>query len=153
MRSQRMAYPVKGSYILLIQLPEEQTIKAGSVLDTYFPTGYYAYVGSAMGGLKPRLNHHLKENKKPHWHIDYLLQKASIHGVIVCQTKDRAECIIAQALSHQFNSILGFGSTDCHCRSHLFFSANESQKKSTIMTTLNLLPIDKRIHLLGSPQK
>jgi len=35
---------MKGSYILLVQLPEEQVIKAGSVLDNYFPSGYYAYV-------------------------------------------------------------------------------------------------------------
>jgi len=141
---------MKGSYILLIQLHQEQRITIGSVPDNYFPSGYYAYVGSAMGGLKSRLNRHLKKDKRPHWHIDYLLQKASISGIILCQTEERGECLIAQALNHQFNSIPGFGSSDCKCRSHLFFSADETRMKSSIMATLNSLPIDKRIHLVGS---
>ena len=127
---------MKGSYILLIKLPEEQTIIIGSLQTRHFPRGYYAYVGSAMSGFKSRLRHHLKSNKKLHWHIDYLVEKASITGVILCETNDRAECTIAQALDHQFNSIPGFGCSDCRCRSHLFFSANESQKKSDIMAIL-----------------
>ena len=144
---------MKGSYILLIRLPKGQTINAGSVPDNYFPSGYYAYVGSAMGGLKSRLNRHLKKDKRPQWHIDYLLQKAPISGIILCQAEERVECLIAQALSHQFDSILGFGSSDCKCRSHLFFSADENRMKSTILATLNSLPIDKRIHLVGFFQK
>ena len=140
---------MKGSYILLIRLPEGQTIKAGSVPDNYFPSGYYAYVGSAMGGLKSRLNRHLRKDKRPHWHIDYLLPKAPISGIILCPAEARVECLIAQALSHQFDSIPGFGSSDCKCRSHLFFSDNENRMKSTIMATLNSLPIDKRIHVVG----
>ena len=134
---------MKGSYVLLIQLPEEQTITTGSLKAIYFPRGYYAYVGSAMGGFKSRLNRHLKSNKKPHWHIDYLLEKASISEIILCGTKGRAECAIAQALSCQFDSIPGFGSSDCKCRSHLFFATDKM--KPTIMATLNLLGIKPRL--------
>ena len=130
---------MKGSYVLLIQLPEEQTITIGSLKAIYFPRGYYAYVGSAMGGFKSRLNRHLKSNKKPHWHIDYLLEKASISEIILCETNDRMECTIAQALTGQFDSIPGFGSSDCKCRSHLFFATDKM--KTTIMATLNSLPI------------
>ena len=127
---------MKGSYILLIKLPKEQTITIGSLKALHFPGGYYAYVGSAMSGFKTRISRHLKSNKKRHWHIDYLLEKASITGIILGETNDRAECAITQALGHQFNSVPGFGCGDCGCRSHLFFSANESQMKSTIMATL-----------------
>ncbi len=137
---------MKGSYILLIPLPEGQMIKAGGLPDTYFPSGCYAYVGSAMGGFTSRLNRHLKQNRKPLWHIDYLLQKANISGIALCETDDRVECVIAQALSHQFDCIPGFGSSDCKCLSHLFFSADENQMKQTILATLNSLPISKRIH-------
>ena len=44
---------MKGSYILLIKLPEEQTVTIGSLQALHFPGGYYAYVGSArlMTGL------------------------------------------------------------------------------------------------------
>ncbi len=128
---------MKGSYVLLIKLPEEQTIAIGSRQARHFLGGYYAYVGSAMGGFKARLSHHLKENKKPRWHIDYLLQKASITSIILCQTEHRAECTIAQALSRQFDSIPGFGSSDCKCRSHLFLATDEM--KATIIATLHLL--------------
>lgn len=127
---------MKGSYVLLIQLPKEQTITTGSLKAVHFPGGYYAYVGSAMSGFKTRISRHLKSNKKRHWHIDYLLDKASITGIIRSETTARAECTIAQALSRQFDSVPGFGCSDCRCHSHLFFSANESQIKSTIMAIL-----------------
>jgi len=83
---------VKGSYILLIQLSEQQRLIIGSLKAFHFPRGYYAYVGSAMGGFKSRLSHYLSSNKKPHWHIDYLLQKASIIGIVLSETSDRMEC-------------------------------------------------------------
>jgi len=130
-----------GSYILLIKLPEEKTISIGSLKSVHFHRGYYAYVGSAMGGFKARLNRHLKESKKPHWHIDYLLQKASITGIILCETEHRVECTIAQALKCQLDSVPGFGSSDCHCRSHLFFASSEKKMKSIIKTTLDSLGI------------
>jgi Uri superfamily endonuclease len=134
---------VKGSYILLIELPEEKTITIGSLKDICFPGGYYAYVGSAMSGLKSRLSRHHKQSKRHHCHIDYLLQKASITGIIICETKDRVECAIAQALSHQFDSIPGFGCSDCRCRSHLFFATNEM--KSEVIAILNLLGMEPRL--------
>ncbi len=130
---------MKGSYVLLIQLPEEKVVTIGSLKDVHLPDGYYAYVGSAMKGIKSRLSHHFKESKRPHWHIDYLLKIASITGVILCESEDRMECTIAQALSQQYDSIPGFGSTDCHCRSHLFSATNEM--KIDVMSTLNSLGI------------
>ncbi len=127
---------MKGSYVLLIQLPKEQTITIGSLKALHFPRGYYAYVGSAMSGFKTRISRHLKSNKKLHWHIDYLLEKAPITGIILGESIARAECTIAQALSRQFDFVPGFGCSDCRCHSHLFFSTNESQMKSTIMAIL-----------------
>lgn len=134
---------MKGSYILLIELPEKQIITVGSLKTICFLRGYYAYVGSAMGRFKPRLSYHLKGNKKPHWHVDYLLQKASITDIILCETSERIECIIAQALKSQFNFIPGFGASDCKCESHLFFAPWEM--KSTIMPTLNHLGIKPKL--------
>jgi Uri superfamily endonuclease len=135
----------KGSYILLMTLPEGSQIKAGRLADTYFPAGFYAYVGSAMGGFASRLNRHCKKNKKRHWHIDYLLERAALSDVILCETEVKVECAIAQALSRQFSSIPGFGSSDCKCPSHLFLAANESQLESGILATLDTLPVAKRM--------
>ncbi len=136
---------MKGSYILLIKLPEEETITIGRLPSWHFHRGCYAYVGSAMGGLKTRLKHHLKENKKPHWHIDYLLQKAALTSIILCETEHRVECIIAQALKCRLGSVPGFGSSDCHCGSHLFFASSEKRMKTILMTTLDSLGIQPRL--------
>jgi Uri superfamily endonuclease len=136
---------VKGSYILLIALPKEQTITIGSLKAVHFSGGYYAYVGSAMGGIKSRLSHHLKGSKKHHWHIDYFLEKAYLNGIILCQSQTKVECTIAQALTHQFDCVPGFGSSDCKCNSHLFFAPDEEQMKSTIMEILNLLGMQPRL--------
>ena len=136
---------MKGSYVLLIELSEKQIIAIGNLKAVHFHRGGYAYVGSAMGGFKSRLNRHLKGNKSPRWHIDYLLQQAPISDIILCETKDRVECAIAQALSRQFESIPGFGSSDCKCRSHLFFTADERQMKSKVMTNIGSLSIKPRL--------
>ena len=132
---------MKGSYVLIIELPEEQEIAVGSLKVLHFPCGSYAYVGSALGGLKPRLNRHLQRNKKLRWHIDYLLQKESISSIIICETEDRVECAIAQALSRQFDSIISFGSSDCKCSSHIFYDAEEmGQEIMTVLCSLGMKP-------------
>ena len=141
-----MSLPIRGSYILLLKLPEDKTISFGSRQGVHFPRGYYAYVGSAMGGFKARINHHLKGAKKPHWHIDYLLPEATITSIILGETKDRTECVIAQALDHQLETIPGFGASDCQCSSHLFFASTENTRNLTIMKTLGSLGISPIPH-------
>ena len=136
---------MKGSYILIMHLSEQQTISIGSLSEVYFPGVHYAYVGSALGGVKARLSHHLNRNKKSHWHIDYLLQKASITDIIVGESEDRVECAVAQALSAQFDYIPGFGASDCRCPSHLFFVTENTQIKSAIMTTFESLAISPKL--------
>jgi Uri superfamily endonuclease len=136
---------VKGSYVLLIGLSEEQTIDIGSLKTIHFSGGCYAYVGSAMGGIESRLSHHLKGSKKPHWHIDYLLENAAINGIIICQSQNRVECTIARALSRQLDAIAGFGSSDCKCKSHLFFAPNQEQLKSTIIAIIKSLDMQPRL--------
>lgn len=138
-----------GSYILLIKLTEEKEIAVGGWQSIPFRDGYYAYVGSAMGGLQARIKRHLKRDKKLHWHIDYLLQKANVTGVILCETWDRVECTIARGLKPQLDSISGFGCSDCQCSSHLFFAANEEDMKSVIMATLDSLDMQPGSYLTG----
>ena len=140
MCSQKAVPASKGSYVLLIQLPREQLIAVGSLKGVHFPRGYYAYVGSALGGFKSRLRRHLQRDKRPRWHIDYLLQKATVDDIIICQSEDRSECTIAQALGSQFDSVPGFGSSDCQCHSHLFMAGGEM--KSRAMEILNSLGLE-----------
>ena len=136
---------IKGSYVLLISLPEDILITIGRLPVKHFGQGYYAYVGSAMSGLKARLDRHLRGNKKLRWHIDYLLQKASITGIIICETERKVECDIAQALQLQFDSVTGFGSSDCRCSSHLFFFADDVKMKPTLLGTIKEMDMQPRL--------
>ena len=127
----------RGSYVLLICLDEEKVINVGSLGDTRFSAGFYAYVGSAMNRLKARLERHLRSEKRRHWHIDYLLEKAVVIDMAVRDTDERVECLIARALGNDFQSIPGFGSSDCRCRSHLFFEPEEGRIRNGIRYSIN----------------
>ncbi|MDD2778249.1 MAG: GIY-YIG nuclease family protein [Methanocellales archaeon] len=109
---------MKGSYILLIELPESTEIQVGRLGKINFQTGFYAYVGSALGGLEARIGRHLRKEKKLHWHIDLFLTLARIKEVYVGGGK---ECDIAKRMADYFDFIGGFGSSDCDCESHLFY--------------------------------
>ncbi|OGO22262.1 MAG: hypothetical protein A2Z28_04825 [Chloroflexi bacterium RBG_16_51_9] len=135
---------MKGIYLLLIELPEEQAIAVGSLGLVHFSRGYYAYVGSALGGFKSRLNRHLRKDKIPKWHIDYLLQKATIRSIIICETEERVECSIAQALHRQFEAIPRFGSSDCRCPSHLFFDTRKKPITEGSLAAVKSLSLEVR---------
>ena len=112
----------RGTYILLIELPRGVHLKVGARGILAFPQGFYAYCGSAMGGIGARINRHLRREKKIRWHVDYLLEKGRVKRVIYAPTHERLECQLAQRLGEVFHSFPGFGSSDCHCPSHLLFS-------------------------------
>lgn len=66
---------MKGCYCLIIKLNQNSRIKIGKKLGfIQFEKGYYVYVGSAMNSLESRLKRHLSNDKKLHWHVDYLLK-------------------------------------------------------------------------------
>jgi sugar fermentation stimulation protein A len=112
----------RGTYILLIELPRGVHLKVGALGFLEFPQGFYAYCGSAMGGLGGRINRYVRRKKKIRWHVDYLLAKGRASRVLYALTNERLECQLADGLGHVFNNYPGFGSSDCHCQSHLFFS-------------------------------
>ena len=113
---------VKGTYALLVHVPYDLTTSVGGLGTVEFKAGYYAYVGSALGGLEARVRRHLRREKKARWHVDYLLARARAVDVIVARSEVKRECAVAQELAKRFPSIQGFGSSDCSCKSHLFYS-------------------------------
>lgn len=120
-----------GSYVLLIRLDQARMIAAGRRPRQRFAAGHYAYVGSALNGLQARLERHLREEKRLHWHIDYLLLEARIVEIVTCQSQQRTECAIATSLAERFDAIADFGASDCRCRSHLFHSRGKMKAKVT----------------------
>ncbi|MBM3118280.1 MAG: GIY-YIG nuclease family protein [Chloroflexi bacterium] len=130
--SKLIASPAKGEYILILELTADRIINVGRLGAISFPKGFYAYVGSALGGFKSRINRHLVEDKKPKWHIDYLLNEARILQVILHETEQRLECLLSQALANELLSIAGFGSSDCQCRSHLYFASHRPNLEMSV---------------------
>ncbi|MDY6953202.1 MAG: DNA/RNA nuclease SfsA [Thermodesulfobacteriota bacterium] len=113
----------RGSYLLLLRLEKKRTIMVGQLKKLQFSKGYYIYVGSAMGNLSARMARHRRKDKSRHWHIDYLTEKAEGVTPIPVRSSQRLECDMAKALSAIMESgPAGFGSSDCKCPTHLFWS-------------------------------
>ena len=111
---------MKGCYVLIIELKENKSIQISKIGKIFFKKGFYAYIGSALNGLEQRINRHIRNKKKIHWHIDYLLQHGKIMKVFYKENNKREECIIAIKFKVKLMSISNFGCSDCKCSSHLF---------------------------------
>jgi len=126
------------SYILEIKLREDIKLLIGKLGLVGFRRGFYFYVGSAKKNLLSRIGRHLKKDKKRFWHIDYFLSsdKVSIRNIWASSKK---ECVLSCAfLKRNFSYIEDFGSSDCKCRSHLFFSKDRLSELKRFLGKLNL---------------
>ena len=121
---------MKGSYIIVIFLPIDKIIEIGALGELSFPSGFYNYIGSAMGNastsLENRIKRHISppEDKKIHWHIDYLLkdQECLIKRIYIIPSQQRLECFLAREIQEvSDSSVTNFGSSDCECESHLLY--------------------------------
>lgn len=115
-----------GTYLLALSLPERAEITIGRLGCFAFQSGWYAYTGSALGpgGLEARLARHSRKNKRTHWHIDYLLECATLKHAWQVECMERLECAWATAICQLPGvqmPITGFGSSDCRCPTHLFY--------------------------------
>ena len=125
-----MSESSKGTYVLVLRLEGSEEITIGKLGTFTFPSGYYLYVGSALGpgGLEARLARHRRRGKKLRWHIDYLLERARLVEVWGVASTDRLECLWAQAARQLPGAeipVPGFGSSDCRCPSHLIYLARK----------------------------
>lgn len=111
----------KGTYLLVLKLEKSKTIQIGKLGNLFFRKGFYIYVGSAMRGLSSRIKRHIGLKKKRHWHIDKFRQKTLFCYALSRYSSSKTECIIARTLSRITEWMIPrFGSSDCHCKSHLF---------------------------------
>ncbi|MCW4005125.1 MAG: GIY-YIG nuclease family protein [Candidatus Bathyarchaeota archaeon] len=113
---------MEGIYTLLIQVGRDVTLKIGALGEKTFVEGLYVYVGSAQRNLRQRVERHLRKEKRLFWHIDYLLNDECVEVVKVFYMRgDKAqECQVAKQIAQANESVLGFGCSDCSCKSHLF---------------------------------
>lgn len=112
-----------GTYLLSLYVRRTTIIQIGRLGLIPFRRGWYAYVGSAFGpgGLAARLGRHLRAEKKPHWHIDYLRALAEPRRIWFSTAPQSLEHAWAAGLCRAAVPIPGFGSSDCRCPSHLYY--------------------------------
>jgi sugar fermentation stimulation protein A len=113
----------RGSYLVLLELPKAADIETGALGTIHFRKGWYVYSGSAQKNLSRRVQRHLRKvRKQKHWHIDYLTPYAGIIKAFPVMSYRNLECEMAAALGALGGAgIPAFGSSDCHCASHLYY--------------------------------
>jgi len=112
----------KGFYLLIISLQDGFSFNLRKKRRS-ITKGLYLYIGSAMGGISSRLARYLKNPVNRHWHIDYLLKNASMERIIAVPSSEKLECKVVRFFADLIgwsSGVLGFGSSDCTCPSHLF---------------------------------
>lgn len=117
-----------GTYLLLIRVDQATQLDVGRLGRIAFPSGWYVYVGSALGGLGARLRRHVRQAKRPHWHVDAVRATGVLTAIAIRAGPERRECATATmvaGLPGGTRPVPRFGSSDCRCRSHLVHFAYE----------------------------
>jgi Uri superfamily endonuclease len=136
-----------GTYVLVMAVDSDALITVGRAGSALFARGYYAYVGSALGGLRGRLRRYVEGPRRPHWHIDYLLALARPVEIWYREGSERLECAWATRLREVDGlspTPFRFGASDCHCATHLFFGPNRPSSQVLEDRALGVLRCDEQ---------
>ncbi|MQG34828.1 MAG: GIY-YIG nuclease family protein [SAR202 cluster bacterium] len=136
-----------GSYAVVLRLPSRRKVRVGKLGWLDFPRGHYIYFGSALGGLQARVSRHLSQDKKLHWHADYLSLEAPWEYAWQLADGQRWECEwtkSAVGFEGATQPAPGFGSSDCRCASHLVRVNNARQVRQLLK---GLTPAPRRIRV------
>lgn len=121
------------TYILILKLNKNLSIEIGKIGKIFLKKGYYLYVGSGKRNLEKRIQRHIKREKNIYWHIDYLTSNKNFSIKEIYLFDKLNECRLAKIfIEKNFSYIINFGSSDCNCKSHLFFSENLKNFKIVI---------------------
>ena len=140
----------KGTYVILLKLAKDRSIKVGALGNCYFKQGYYTYIGSAFGpgGLYARLNHHYAVTTKPRWHIDYLRRHTVITEIWYAGGDSRLECFWSNCIGLAAGSsqpVAGFGASDCRCITHLYYFDRKPRTEVIKKLGINVSSVDLNI--------
>jgi len=134
----------EGAYITIFEFDEFHDIEVGSLGKIKLRPGFYAYVGSAARNLTAMVNRHSRKTKAHHWHVDFMCEVAKSVLSLPVRTQDDVECALASHLSAISScAVEGFGSSDCSCRSHLFYFPIHPLKTSKFMDMLICFRFDR----------
>jgi Uri superfamily endonuclease len=130
----------KGTYILFMTFNKPVGVVAGALGECRLDPGDYCYVGSAMGGLDQRVSRHLRGEKTVRWHVDYLTIKADGMRAYESYPDFIPECELGRIAvgCGASSAIEGFGCSDCKCRTHLFRTDSETERRIVEAAGLNV---------------
>ena len=133
-----------GAYVLALALTRPLTVAvAGRPAGTLAP-GIYLYAGSARGpgGIRARVERHLRPGKRRHWHIDQITHAAAKMAALGWPEGD--ECMLMdtiRGLDGACVPIAGFGSSDCpRCAAHLARLGGGATVSSALDRLSRLMP-------------
>ena len=140
---EEIAYPdrlgilpaTRGSYILEFHLDERIVVTPKTLGSVALGPGRFRYYGSAFGsgGLRSRITHHLRRDKKPWWHADRITVRQTPTRVMV--TDYLTECGLCQRdldSGKWVVAAVGFGTAGDlrHCESHLLVEVESSDSRN-----------------------
>ena len=127
-----------GIYILFIWLSRNMKVRVGSLGGIALRKGTCLYIGRAKTNLGARIARHYRKEKRLFWHIDYLLSQKGAEIKEAWAGSGLKECKLAQKIFLLPSSrlIRSFGSSDCRCPGHLFYTNREREVK-TLLKELN----------------
>lgn len=113
-----------GTYALLLRAEESRAVEVGALGKMAVRPGAYVYVGSAFGpgGLRARVERHVRGDGARHWHVDHLRVVTAVDAVWYTHDAERRECTWASILRARPTAtvpLAGFGASDCDCPAHL----------------------------------
>jgi sugar fermentation stimulation protein A len=128
----------RGNYLILMELPKTAPVKLGALGTLTFTPGWYVYAGSAQKNLSRRIGRHLRKiRKQKHWHIYYLTPFTKTITALPIMSHRNLECLLAKRLGELGGkAIPRFGSSDCRCKSHLYYFADSPMKSRAFVDML-----------------
>lgn len=116
-----------GTYALILRCDAAREIEVGRRGPLAVLPGHYVYVGSARGpgGVRARVERHVRRDKPLRWHLDYLRPVVTPVRLWYAGGTEVLEHRWAEALAalREAVAVPGFGSSDCRCPTHLFAMA------------------------------
>lgn len=137
----------RGAYLFIMKLENDTEIEVGDLGKVSFEKGFYIYVGSARKNLSARIERHKRLRKNMHWHIDYLRQVADFHAALPLRSADDLECELAATIKALAEGeVPSFGSTDCHCSSHLLYFKKDPIRSKEFHNFLQRFRMERLLH-------
>ncbi len=150
------AWAKGGSYLLVVELLRDVSIRIGAMGRCSLKRGKYVYVGSARSGIGARVERHARLARERRgsvrWHIDYVLSNrhADLIGAFPFPHID--ECTLSRIIASEEGvsvPLRGFGASDCtnRCPSHFYMIPAVHRRAASIAAA-----IEARLAVNGSPR-